>query len=489
MPAWDNTARRANAATIYHGAKPEIYEQWLTAILNKARSAPEGSGRFVFINAWNEWAEGAHLEPDQRNGFQFLEATRRAALNTRFSQNEKLQPQHAAFTEASGAREADTAYPIPKKLPLPLLIIGHDAAAAGSQLVLLEFLRELQKRSQYRAHLVLQANGALTEEYKRVADTIILEGEPTSGSVAQRQLQQAIRSLREAGLRHALCNTVVTSYAAEVCHKEGLSVISLIHEQPESIDTLFGGSPTIDRINQSAEHIVSVSQYSRTALEQQYGPILPQHSVIHPPARKFATDEHDYESARNQILPDVIDQKRLQIVLGCGTLYPRKGPDLFIQLAQSVVRTQSQSAFRFIWVGGALSHDGVLQHQQAATDAGVGDLVHFVGVQEDMAIFFEAADIFALTSREDPFPLVNMEAMSFGLPVIAFEGAGGAPELIGKDAGIVVPYLDIEAMAKAITDLAADPGRRKEMGERARTKVDESFSAANYADQILRIVE
>ena len=78
-------------------------------------------------------------------------------------------------------------------------------------------------------------------------------------------------------------------------------------------------------------------------------------------------------------------------------------------------------------------------------------------------------------------PLCNFEG--------TIEGAGGAPELIGKDAGIVVPYLDIEAMAKAITDLAADPGRRKEMGERARTKVDESFSAANYADQILRIVE
>ncbi len=76
VPGWDNTPRRsAQRASLLHGADPAVYEEWLRRTLQ--RSAADGRG-LVFVNAWNEWAEGAHLEPDQRFGRAFLEATRRA---------------------------------------------------------------------------------------------------------------------------------------------------------------------------------------------------------------------------------------------------------------------------------------------------------------------------------------------------------------------------------------------------------------------------
>lgn len=82
MPGFDNTPRRKQNAHIFLNATPEQYEIWLRAAIDYAReSLPEGE-RFVFINAWNEWAEGAHLEPDQRDGRAWLEATRRALRRT-----------------------------------------------------------------------------------------------------------------------------------------------------------------------------------------------------------------------------------------------------------------------------------------------------------------------------------------------------------------------------------------------------------------------
>jgi lipopolysaccharide biosynthesis protein len=78
-PSWDNSPRRSprrRAATIFMGATPDLYEAWLRAVVAKVRS--NGSSPFVFINAWNEWGEGNHLEPCQRWGHGFLEATRRA---------------------------------------------------------------------------------------------------------------------------------------------------------------------------------------------------------------------------------------------------------------------------------------------------------------------------------------------------------------------------------------------------------------------------
>ncbi|HMI62057.1 MAG TPA: glycoside hydrolase family 99-like domain-containing protein [Puia sp.] len=76
-PMWDNTARRKTGATIFKGSTPEIYEGWLKHIVRNY-TPPSNSENFIFINAWNEWAEGNHLEPCMKWGRAYLEATKRA---------------------------------------------------------------------------------------------------------------------------------------------------------------------------------------------------------------------------------------------------------------------------------------------------------------------------------------------------------------------------------------------------------------------------
>jgi Glycosyltransferase WbsX len=76
-PMWDNSARRKINYFILHNSTPQKYKVWLLYIINNFRweSMPES---FLFINAWNEWAEGNHLEPCQKWGKEFLEATKEA---------------------------------------------------------------------------------------------------------------------------------------------------------------------------------------------------------------------------------------------------------------------------------------------------------------------------------------------------------------------------------------------------------------------------
>jgi lipopolysaccharide biosynthesis protein len=74
MPRWDNSPRREVDAIIMRGATPELYGEWLAHVL-KSVALRASSERFVFINAWNEWGEGNHLEPDTTWGTGFLEAT------------------------------------------------------------------------------------------------------------------------------------------------------------------------------------------------------------------------------------------------------------------------------------------------------------------------------------------------------------------------------------------------------------------------------
>ena len=116
MVGWDNTARRAQGATIYHGATPSRYEHWLRVTADSL-AAVRSEENYLFILAWNEWAEGNHLEPDQRYGRAFLEATRAVLVDS--------PPVLGADASASGQPTAN--YPVLTGAAAP----RHDRALLG----------------------------------------------------------------------------------------------------------------------------------------------------------------------------------------------------------------------------------------------------------------------------------------------------------------------------------------------------------------------
>jgi len=74
FPSWDNSARRAKDATVFVNSSPEKFQQWVTNTASYTNDHFKGEERLFFINAWNEWAEGCHLEPDQQYGHRYLQA-------------------------------------------------------------------------------------------------------------------------------------------------------------------------------------------------------------------------------------------------------------------------------------------------------------------------------------------------------------------------------------------------------------------------------
>lgn len=83
MPMWDNTARRNNVGMIFEGSTPALYKQWLLDIIRETKADSELDDQLVYINAWNEWGEGAYLEPDRRYGYSYLQATKEAVEESR----------------------------------------------------------------------------------------------------------------------------------------------------------------------------------------------------------------------------------------------------------------------------------------------------------------------------------------------------------------------------------------------------------------------
>jgi lipopolysaccharide biosynthesis protein len=103
-PRWDNTPRAGERGIVLHEATPELYQQWLEVVLGRTRqrSADE---RVVFVNAWNEWGEGCHLEPDVAFGRGYLEATQRALRAASAARASGNGGTDGALTSALLARE------------------------------------------------------------------------------------------------------------------------------------------------------------------------------------------------------------------------------------------------------------------------------------------------------------------------------------------------------------------------------------------------
>src|SRR5271157_5988137 len=177
------------------------------------------------------------------------------------------------------------------------------------------------------------------------------------------------------------------------------------------------------------------------------------------------------------LLPILRDYPDVLVIGGAGAVAWYKGTTLWLQTAAEVRRLVGPTA-RFVWVGAPEGDDGIKLRREVHL-LGLDDAVELIPSTPRPLEHLARFDIFATTSWEDPCPLVVLENMGLGKPVVCFAGGGGAPEEVG-DTGVIVPEFDPRAMARAIADLAADPRERARLGGLARQRM-----RANFTDRVI----
>ena len=110
FPSWDNEARRPAAGYSFTQVSPPQFGEWLATCASYARETRSSADNFVFINAWNEWAEGAHLEPDRHFGYAWLEQVARQAEKPSLAQVPQLSYGIPITPSATSARIAVVAH-------------------------------------------------------------------------------------------------------------------------------------------------------------------------------------------------------------------------------------------------------------------------------------------------------------------------------------------------------------------------------------------
>ena len=192
IPSWDNTPRRGNKSTIFYNSSPELYKQWLKDIIIYTKTKKNKDEQFVFINAWNEWGEGAYLEPDVKYGYSYLNSTKEAILETR-------------------------------KLNKKILYVSHDTKYGGAQLLSLNIIKYLKEKFKYDISIIAINGGWFEDEFKKYGDFYNVDNN-------LEKAHSIIKKLRNSGVDIAICNTVISGDLVKLLKNENYKVITLIHE-------------------------------------------------------------------------------------------------------------------------------------------------------------------------------------------------------------------------------------------------------------------
>ena len=389
-----------------------------------------------------------------------------------------------------------------------MLAVTHETTLTGAPMNLLHLLRWITEHTDTEVEILALSDGPLRHRFDQIAHVAVLDGGLTS-----RMLGVVQRGLVSLGSRRAWRPVATARYRPQLRTMDGFDliylnsigsvsvlpylppapvVVSHVHELQVAMRT-WRPSEEFDLLMSRPDAWIAASGAVRDMLVEDYE--LPaervrlHHEFINAAeiaARRVPLREVEHLRRELRIPADAA------IVMGAGTVDWRKGPELFVQLATEV-RRRTREQVHFIWVGGDLTGTD-WQRVWSDIERTGADHVHFVGVKPDPVPWFAMADVFALTSHEDPFPLVCLEHAAMGHPIVTYRN-GGMPELLeaaGPEAAVgIADHLDVVGLAERVLAYLDDDRLRQRAGEQLRAQVlgqhDLDVAAARLYEDLVRL--
>jgi glycosyltransferase involved in cell wall biosynthesis len=386
------------------------------------------------------------------------------------------------------------------------LFVCHEGQRTGAPLVLLWLIRWLLANTTIRPVVALMRDGPLREEFAALCPTLTFSRpqaerwtrrlrrrfDPTLCSDPDVWLAGVVERVQPDCLY--LNTLVLGSYLSRLRLDRGRTrVISHAHEL--EIGLLI--SSTADLVQRQlalSDTVICCAEAVQRNLVENHG-VEQERCVVVPVFLPFqdagqlqALDCHDAPS--RQVI-DTLRQLRQQgtFLFGiAGSPIDRKGFDLFPQLVQCFSRRYGQQPFRAVWVGCGPGSLGAVKADRDLRLLGVREQALLLPGVSCGAAALRELDALMLLSREDPYPVVALEAGAMGIPTVCFRHSGDIARLAEQGLGKAVDYLDLEAFAAALEQLRQNPDQRRELGAHFSRRIFEVNTLAAQGPRIAALI-
>lgn len=381
-----------------------------------------------------------------------------------------------------------------------ILFVSHKANRSGAPVLLLNIIKEFKRITGLPIQILVMEDGELVKEFKAVGQTFVWNKRKVADPASLYSIIISLFSrlaiiikgfyilfrVRNASL--VFFNTITNGHM----HKKLLFLkckyICYVHEMEAAVHmltnehslgvVLHNTNLFLVVSNAVKENLVSKSKVSSDIIKVVASPV----AEVWREREQYTTFINTFKK-RNHIPGDAV-------IIGAAAANEwRKGFDLFAPLVILYFNLYPESNVYFAWKGfredSMSSFFDLYDHQRSGMQQRMLLIPHGNDSMEYMASF----DIHLLLSREDPYPLVVLEAASFGIPTVCFLNAGGSPEFIENDAGYAVPYEDLLQMAKRLNQLAENAALRNEMGSNARKKLSVRHNEKEAMNEIFQILK
>lgn len=368
-----------------------------------------------------------------------------------------------------------------------IIIVCHEASLTGAPLLGLELVKQYAETHNVIA--VLQQGGKIAEEFVEYS-WFMVQLLDHANSLAN--IIQVYKNQTE--IEACILNSVECAHFGAAATRHGIPSITLIHEYSEYVDLL----RTIEAVNFSNAIVFPAEAVKDSFVkrcDQQLSLSLSNLHVAHQgrlssrtPVKSAGRWTLDDILLHLSIDPDTPADERPMIVVGAGASQLRKGVDLFIQTA-AFYKDKFGPNIRFVWVGSRKRSDKDIYEamlDNMVDTLNLRDVFNFIPHQPDLETIFEAADIFYLSSRLDPFPNVFVDAVWAGLDCVAYKSISGAAEFIDRNLprSRVVGGMDTVAAARAINEIVV----ARPSSKRDKVAGRQLFGFSQYVEKLNEVI-
>jgi GT2 family glycosyltransferase/glycosyltransferase involved in cell wall biosynthesis/SAM-dependent methyltransferase len=454
MLSWDNSARRPANGEIIHGSTPALFGQWLMQCFSRAQNNPADE-RLIFVNAWNEWAEGTYLEPDKRFGYAFLNACADVIRARVFKPSRSISVLPGIPEWVSDARV--------------VLLCAHHAGKQifGGERSFLDVLRALNANGM---NVVVTLPECVNDDYIQTLRAYAQEIRifpyrqwTADANASSDSLPEFLAVMENVRPDLVYVNTIVVTaplMAARFC---GIPTIvharEIILEDAE-LQSEIGASGTdiVDQIGRSATHIIVNSKATSAC---------------------FATEPN------TTLIPNIIEFDGFDIprrndasFVKFGVIssnYPKKGIEDAISLARLCEPIVPEARFVII---GPFIQPIIQEYLRGAKKAPSN--VEFVDYIPSAKEAIGSVDVILNFSHfQESFGRTVLEGLAAGRPAIVYEW-GALPEIIEDGvSGFAIPYRDPQAALPHVRALC-DRSVLARMSDEAKKRAKQSFAPAAF---------